>query len=322
MASSHPETMAETPKVISPCTASIYRKEIATGTGLVGSGTTKKQVILSDAVIEQRKGKLAAYDAFMAARGRTRTDKWAKQLQSTTNDIKKDTTKLVATTEQIDERTKATDTKVEQLKEQLAAYAIKVHVNTQSCPNMIRIVTEMTGPSVPVKILNAILKSEGASCPGSKQDKAAFLGERFEGHENKLRDIILEKKNLYAQGMPVTKRKSKASNATESTVAPSNSSDSENESAVKPPEEPHSTDFDWDERAKCIERQCEEKRKRDAERKKFHEAHEEQARKQAPKKRRITDEDTGMDLNTESDEENDEGNIPIRLIQPCTPKAL
>ena len=155
----HPETMAETPKVISICTASIYRREIATGKGLVGSGNTKKEVILSDAVIEQRKRKLAAYDAFMAARGRTRADKWAKQLQSTTNDIKKDTTKLVATTEQIDETTKATHAEVEQLKEQLAAYAKKVHVNTQSSPNMIRIVTEMTGPSVPVKILKTLLQT-------------------------------------------------------------------------------------------------------------------------------------------------------------------
>ena len=345
----HPETMAETPKVISICTASIYRREIATGKGLVGSGNTKKEVILSDAVIEQRKRKLAAYDAFMAARGRTRTDKWAKQLQSTTNDIKKDTTKLVATTQQIDERTKATHAEVEQLKEQLAAYAKKVHVNTQSSPNMIRIVTEMTGPSVPVKIPNAILKSEGASCPGSKQDKAAFLGERFEGQENKLRDIILEKKNLYARGMPVTeekkkrmeKRKSTASKATGSTAAPSasssDSSDSENESAtqvaVKAPEpEAHSTDFDWDEREKCIERQREEKRKSDAKRKAFHEAQEayeqasnaREARKQAPKKSRITDEDTGLALNPESDEENDKppGDIPIQMIQPCAPNAL
>ena len=340
--------MAETAKVISFQTASTYRKEIATGKGLVGSGTTKKEVILSDAMIEQRKRKLAAYDAFMAARGRTRTDKWAKQLQSTTNDIKKDTTKLVATTDAIDTRTAATHAEVQQLRKDVEYYTEKVRVNTQASPNMIRIVTEMTGPSVPVKILNAILKSEGASCPGSKQDKAAFLGERFEGHETKLRDIILEKKNLYAQGMPVTedekrrmkKRKSKASNATESTAAPSASSpssDSENESAtqvaVKPPEsEPHSTDFDWDERDKCIELQREEQRKSDAKMKARHEAQEayeqaskaREARKQDPKKIRITDEDTGMELDPESDEENDKppGDIPILMIQACTPDAL
>ena len=328
-------------KPISKVTASVYRKEVATGKGSVGSGTEKKMITLTPTAIQQRKLKLDQYNASMADQGKTRSYKWAKA-------IKEDTTKLVATTEAIDARTAATHAEVQQLRKDVEHYTEKIRVNTQASPNMIRIVTEMTGPSVPVKILNAILKSEGASCPGSKQDKAAFLGERFEGHETKLRDIILEKKNLYAQGMPVTedekrrmkKRKSKASNATESTAAPSASSpssDSENESAtqvaVKPPEsEPHSTDFDWDERDKCIELQREEQRKSDAKRKARHEAQEayeqaskaREARKQDPKKIRITDEDTGMELDPESDEENDKppGDIPILMIQACTPDAL
>ena len=328
-------------KPISKVTASVYRKEIATGKGSVGSGSDKKMITLTPAAIQQRKLKLDQYNAWMAEQGKTRSYKWAKA-------IKEDTTKLVATTEAIDARTAATHAEVQQLRKDVQHYTEKVRVNTQASPNMIRIVTEMTGPSVPVKILNAILKSEGASCPGSKQDKAAFLGEHFEGQENKLREIILEKKNLYAQGMPVTedekkrmeKRKSKASNATESTAAPSDSlsssysSDYENESATQvaveaPKPEPHSTDFDWNARDKCIERQREEKRARDAERKAFDEAYEQaskarEAREQAPKKRRITDEDTGMELNPESDEENDKptGDIPIRMIQPCTPNAL
>ena len=328
-------------KPISKVTASVYRKEIATGKGSVGSGSDKKMITLTPAAIQQRKLKLDQYNAWMAEQGKTRSYKWAKA-------IKEDTTKLVATTEAIDARTAATHAEVQQLRKDVQHYTEKVRVNTQASPNMIRIVTEMTGPSVPVKILNALLDSQGLCCPGSKQDKAAFLGEHFEGQENKLREIILEKKNLYAQGMPVTedekkrmeKRKSKASNATESTAAPSDSlsssysSDYENESATQvaveaPKPEPHSTDFDWNARDKCIERQREEKRARDAERKAFDEAYEQaskarEAREQAPKKRRITDEDTGMELNPESDEENDKptGDIPIRMIQPCTPNAL
>ena len=163
-------------KLISRITASTYRKEIATGKGMIGSGSNRKEVTLCDATIQQRKQKLAAYDASVAARGTTRIRKWAKQLQTTTEDMKKDTTQLVATTEIIDARTAATHAEVEQLRKEVQNYAAKVQENTQPAPNMIRIVTEMTGPSTPVKILNAILKSQGLSCPGSKQDKAAFLG--------------------------------------------------------------------------------------------------------------------------------------------------
>ena len=121
--------MAE--KVIAQTTASIYRKEIATGKGWVGSGSNKKEVTLSAACIEQRKQKLAAYDAVMATRGTTRTRKWAKQLQSTTNDIKKDTSKLVVTTEEMNERTKVMMEKQDKFEKQLAAYAEKVQVHTQ-----------------------------------------------------------------------------------------------------------------------------------------------------------------------------------------------
>ena len=228
---------------ISKVTASMYRKEIATGKGWVGSGANKQLVTLTPAAIQQRKLKLDQYDAGMAQQGKTRSYKWAKQLQSTTSDIKKDTTKLVATTEQIDERTKAMKKEVGELKQQLADYAEKVQVHTQPAPGMIRIVTEMTGPSVPVKILNAILKSRGWSCPGSKQDKAAFLGEHFDGQEKELRDLILKMKNLVAQGLPLTEaekkrmEKKKSEAATESTATPQDScSESDKETGPAPPE--------------------------------------------------------------------------------------
>ena len=171
--------MADKPP-IGKVTASVYRKEIAIGKSWIGHGNGKHLVTLTPAVLEQRRMKLDQYNAWMAAQGKTRAYKWAKQLQTTTHAIKEDTTKLVATTEAIDARTHAMDEKVDNLRKEVQDYAEKVQVNTQPSPNMLRIVTEMTGPSVPVKILNAILDSKGMRCPGSKQDKAAFLGESFE----------------------------------------------------------------------------------------------------------------------------------------------
>ena len=227
-----------------PCSkvlASVYRKEIATGNCWVGKGSNKQLVMLTPAAIEQRKQKLDQYNAWMAAKGTTRCGKWAKQLQTTTNAIKEDTTQLVATTQQIDKRTTATHTEVQQLRKEVQEYAKMVQVNTQPAPNMIRIVTEMTGPCVPVKIMNAILKSQGVSCPGSKQDKAAFLGEHFKGREKELRDLILENKNLHAQGLPVTdaekkrmkkhKQASEASNARKSPPEDSSSYSSSSSSS-------------------------------------------------------------------------------------------
>ena len=124
-------------------TASVYRKEIATGKGWVGSGSDREYVTHSPAAIELRKQKLAEYDAWIAARGTTRCGKWAKQL----NAVKEDTTKLVATTDAIDARTAATHAEVQQLRKEVQGYAEKVHVNMQPSPAMIRIPTDMTGPA-------------------------------------------------------------------------------------------------------------------------------------------------------------------------------
>ena len=320
-------------------TASVYRKEIATGKGWVGSGSDREYVTHSPAAIELRKQKLAEYDAWIAARGTTRCGKWAKQLQTTTKAIKEDTTKLVATTDAIDARTAAIYTEVQQLRKEVQGYAEKVQVNTQPSPNMIRIATEMTGPSVPVKVLNAMLQSQGLSCPGSKQDKSAFLCEKFEGREKELRDLIFEKKNLHALHAQagkkrVEKKESKASNATKRKAPPPQSdSDSENESArgqaqstVKPTE-PQNTCFNWEEREECIERQRQEKQMRDARRKAAKEA--DRAAWQASKARKartlkVRDEDTGMYLDSapDDDDEKPTGDIPIKIIQPLMPNAL
>ena len=291
-------------------TASVYRKEIATGKGWVGSGSDREYVTHSPAAIELRKQKLAEYDAWIAARGTTRCGKWAKQLQTTTNAIKEDTTKLVATTDAIDARTAAIYTEVQQLRKEVQGYAEKVQVNTQPSPNMIRIATEMTGPSVPVKVLNAILQSQGLSCPGSKQDKAAFLCEKFEGREKELRDLIFEKKNLHAQAEKkrIEKKESKASNATKRKAPPPQSdSDSANESArdqaqsaVKPTE-PQNT------RDECIEGQGEEKKAEEAQ--------------TACASKRAKLSPTGSDYSDYSDSENESARDQAQsAVKPTEPK--
>ena len=320
-------------KVIGVDTASAYRKSIATGKGLVGSGSNKKVRSLSPATIQQRRQKLADYDALMTERGKTRTCKWAKQLQTITNAIKEDTTKLVATTEAIDARTHAMDEKVDNLRKDVQDYAEKVQVNTQPSPNMLRIVTEMTGPSVPVKILNAILYSKGMRCPGSKQDKAAFLGESFEGKEQDLLNLINQNKNLHMSGMPVTERekkrmekKSQGSEASEAAPKRKRSArPARFDSATK-----RQLETKVRERNEVMERKHQEHKELEQARKTREQARRtrEQEKAREPRALQITDLGTGEDLQSvsqsesESDEERGKaaGDISIQMMQSRPPK--
>ena len=319
---------------IGKVTASVYRKEIATGAGWVGTGGDRKYVTYSPAVLEQRKQKLAEYDAWSAARGTTRAYKWAKQLQTTTHAIKEDTTKLVATTNAIDARTHAMDEKVDNLRKEVQDYAEKVQVNTQPSPNMLRIVTEMTGPSVPVKILNAILDSKGMRCPGSKQDKAAFLGERFQGQEQDLLNLINQNKNLHMSGMPVTERekkrmekKSQGSEASEAAPKRKRSAPpARSDSATKRTQ----LETKVRERNEVMERKHQEHKELEQARKTREQARRtrEQEKAREPRALQITDLGTGEDLQSvsqsesESDEERGKaaGDISIQMMQSRPPK--
>ena len=315
-------------KPISKVTASVYRKEIATGKGSVGSGSDKKMITLTPAAIQQRKLKLDQYNAWMAAQGKTRAYKWAQQLQTTTNAIKEDTTKLVATTEAIDARTAATHAEVEQLRKVVQDYAEKVQVNTQPSPNMLRIVTEMTGPSVPVKILNAILGSKGMRCPGSKQDKAAFLGESFEGQEQDLLNLINQNKNLHMSGLPMTEREKKRMEKKSQGSEASEAAPKRKRSA--PPEKSDSAtkrtqlETKVRERNEVMERKHQEHKELEQARKtrEQDEKAREQEKAREPRPLKITDLGTGEDLQSESDEERGKvaGDISIQMMQSRPPK--
>ena len=182
-----------------PCSkalASKYRKEITQGQGWVGSGKNIVFKTFTPAEIEFKRKRIDAYDGWMEANGttfRAGVGKWAKQLHTTTSAIKKDTTAIKKTVEDIEVRTMATHEEVLKLRKDVADYKEKVQTHTQPSLSKIQVVAMMAGPSTPVRVLKSILDSEGLECQGNKQDKAVFLGERFAEH--KLLELIAEHKN-------------------------------------------------------------------------------------------------------------------------------
>ena len=182
-----------------PCSkalASKYRKEITQGQGWVGSGKNIVLKTFTPAEIEFKRKRIDAYDGWMEANGttfRAGVGKWAKQLHTTTSAIKKDTTAIKKTVEDIEVRTMATHEEVLKLRKDVADYKEKVQTHTQPSLSKLQIVAMMAGPSTPVRVLKSILDSEGLECQGNKQDKAVFLGERFAEH--KLLELIAEHKN-------------------------------------------------------------------------------------------------------------------------------
>ena len=120
-----------------PCSkalASKYRKEITQGQGWVGSGKNIVLKTFTPAEIEFKRKRIDAYDGWMEAHGttfRAVVGKWAKQLHTTTSAIKKDTTAIKKTVEDIEVRTMATHEEVLKLRKDVADYKEKVQTHTQ-----------------------------------------------------------------------------------------------------------------------------------------------------------------------------------------------